>query len=418
MDAQLRSTAAPRAWEAIPAALQASVEDGALAGLVTLAWHRGEVAQLNTVGFANIAAGAPMRRDTIFRIASMTKPVTSLAALMLVEEGKLGLDDPITRWMPEFAGLQVLDDPAGPISQTTTAPREITVEDLMSHRSGFAYAFTAAPALSRAYSERLGGGLSSPLGVDEWLAALASLPLTYPPGDRFHYGHSTDVLGFLLARIEGMPLGEVLKARVLDPLGIGDTAFWVPPQERGRLAALYRALPPAKGGGLKDVSPPVRDIPPAPGAFESGGGGLFSTVDDYLTFARLLLGRGEADGVRLVRPETVDLMTANRLTAQQRAVPAFGMPFWASQGFGLGLSVITDPDKHQLMGAGAAGAFGWPGAFGTWWQADPANEVVLVYLIQDAMDLTSEAVTAGPQRPAGRMVLPAFQKLTYQALER
>ena len=151
------------AWEAIPAALQASVDDGALAGLVTLAWHRGEVAQLNTVGFANVAAGAPMRRDTIIRMASMTKPDrTSLVALMLVAEGKLGLDDPITRWMPEFAGLLVLDDPAGPVSQASPAPREITVEDLMTHRSGIAYNFTSAPALSRAYDERL-GGVSSPL---------------------------------------------------------------------------------------------------------------------------------------------------------------------------------------------------------------------------------------------------------------
>jgi CubicO group peptidase (beta-lactamase class C family) len=202
-----------RAWEAIPAALQASVDDGALAGLVTLAWHQGEIAQLNTVGFANIAAGAPMRRDTIFRIASMTKPITSLVALMLVEEGKLGLDDPITRWMPEFAGMLVLDDPAGPVSHASPAPRDITVEDLMTHRSGIAYNFTSAPALSRAYDERL-GGVNSPLGADEWLAALASLPLTYPPGERFHYGHSTDILGFLLARIEGMSLGEVLAVGV------------------------------------------------------------------------------------------------------------------------------------------------------------------------------------------------------------
>lgn len=414
MDAELRSTAAPRAWEAVPAALQAAVDDGALAGLVTLAWHRGEVAQLNTVGFANIADRAPMRRDTIFRIASMTKPVTSLVALMLMEEGKLALDDPVTRWMPEFAGPQVLDDPAGPVSQTSPAPREITVEDLMTHRSGIAYGFTSAPALSRAYDERL-GGVSSTLSADEWLAALASLPLTYPPGRQFHYGHSTDVLGFLLARIEGMSLGEVLKARVFDPLGMGDTTFWVPPQDRGRLAALYRVR---QSGELKDVSPPASDIPPAPGAFVGGGGGLFSTVDDYLTFARLLLGRGEADGVRLVRPETVDLMTANRLTGQQRAVPAFGLPFWATQGFGLGLSMITDPEKHQLTGArGAAGAFGWPGAYGTWWQADPANDVILIYLIQDAMSFSSEAVTAvGQPRPAGRMVLPAFQQLTYAAL--
>lgn len=408
-------TGGETAWAAIPAALQASVDDGALAGLVTLAWQHGEIAQLNTVGFADIAAGTPMRRDTIFRIASMTKPVTSLVALMLMEEGKLGLDDPVTRWLPEFADMLVLDDPTGPVSQASPAPREITVEDLMTHRSGIAYNFTSAPALLRAYDERL-GGVISPLSADEWLAALASLPLMYPPGERFHYGHSTDVLGFLLARIAGMSLGELLKARVFDPLAMSDTAFWVPPRKRGRLAALYRVR---QSGGLKDVSAPASDIPPAPGAFESGGGGLFSTVDDYLAFARLLLGRGAVDGVRLVKPETVDLMTANRLTARQRGIPTFGLPFWATQGFGLGVAMITDPEKHKLTGArGGAGAFGWPGAYGTWWQADPANDAILIYLIQDAMTLTSEAVTAAPRRLAGRMMLPAFQKLTYQALAR
>jgi CubicO group peptidase (beta-lactamase class C family) len=240
------------------------------------------------------------------------------------------------------------------------------------------------------------------------------LPLSYPPGERFHYSHATEVLGFLVGRIEGKPLGQVLQARIFGPLGMDDTAFWCPPEKRDRLARLYSA--PADGGPLKDVSFP--QTPTAP-AFEAGGGGLISTLDDYLKFARLMLGRGEVDGVRLVKPETIDLMCANRLTEAQRALPFMGMPFWLSQGFGLGVSTIMDAAKHEWMGAGAEGSFGWPGAFGTWWQADPANGLILIFLIQDSMPLGPEAVTAMQgQRPTGRLALPVFQKMAYAALKR
>jgi CubicO group peptidase (beta-lactamase class C family) len=193
---------------------------------------------------------------------------------------------------------------------------------------------------------------------------------------------------------------------------MNDTFFWVPPEKRDRLARLYEAA--ADGGPLKDVSLPLTETPPA---FEGGGGGLISTVDDYLKFARLMLGRGEVDGVRLAQPETVDLMAANRLTEAQRGHAFMGMPFWLSQGFGLGLSMILDEEKHQWMGAGGEGSFGWPGAFGTWWQADPKNDMILIYLIQDSMPLGPEAVTAMQgQRPTGRIGCPMFQKLVYAAL--
>jgi CubicO group peptidase (beta-lactamase class C family) len=355
-----------------------------------------------------------MERDTLFRIASMTKPVTSLAALMLIEEGKLALEDPITRWLPEFKGMQVLKDPAGPVDQTYPAPRDITVEDLFTHRSGLAYGFSAQGPIAHLYEQALGSPLVNPLGPDEWLKALGSLPLLYPPGERLHYSHATDVLGFLIARIEGKHLGQVLKERIFDPLGMADTGFWMPPQKRDRMAHLYKA--PLDGGRLQDVSLPFADTPPA---FEGGGGGLISTADDYLKFARLMLGRGEADGVRLVKPETVDMMVANRLTEEQRQIPFLGLPFWLSQGFGLGVSMILDPQIHQMMGAGSKGAYGWPGAFGTWWQADPAEGLILIYLIQDSMDLGPEAVTAMQEqqvRPTGRLTLPVFQKMAYAAL--
>jgi CubicO group peptidase (beta-lactamase class C family) len=397
----------------IPPALQAVVDAGDLSGFVTLVWRKGEIAQVNTIGWRDVAAKAPMTRDTLFRIASMTKPVTSIAALMLLEEGKLRLEDPVTKWLPELADMRVLKDPTGSVEDTYPAPRDITVEDLMTHRSGLAYGFTSIGPIAHAYEDRLGPPLGTPHTPDRWLAALGTLPLTYPPGERFHYSHATEVLGFLVARIEGKPLGQVLADRIFGPLGMADTFFWCPPEKRDRLAKLYRA--PPEGGPLEDVSFPHPKSPPG---FEAGGGGLISTADDYLKFARMMLGKGEVDGVRLVKRETIELMTANRLTDAQREIPFMGIPFWLGQGFGLGVSVITDPEKQAWMGAGSKGAFGWPGAFGTWWQADPAEDMVMIYLIQNSMPLGPEAAAelATGQRLGGRAALPVFQKLVYGAL--
>ena len=397
----------------ISPALQAVVDAGDLSGFVTLIWRKGEVAQVNTIGHRDVETAAPMRRDTLFRIASMTKPVTSIAALMLLEEGKLRLDDPIATWLPEFSDMQVLRDATGSVDDTYPAPREITVEDLMTHRSGLAYAFTSIGPIAHAYEEKLGPPLGGPSTPDAWLKALASLPLSYPPGERFHYSHATDVLGFLVARIEGKPLGQVLKDRIFAPLGMHDTDFWCPPERRGRMAKLYRINP--ESDRMEDVSFPHVDGQPE---FESGGGGLISTADDYLKFARMILGKGEVDGVRLVKAETVEMMAENRLTDAQRQIPFMGIPFWLGQGFGLGLSVITDPEKQAWMGAGSKGAVGWPGAFGTWWQADPAEDMVMIYLIQNSIPLGPDAASqlATGQRMGGRAALPVFQKLVYGAL--
>ncbi|MBU1378566.1 MAG: beta-lactamase family protein [Alphaproteobacteria bacterium] len=392
-------------------ALKGLVDQGALAGVVTLIWRKGEVVQVNTVGQRDIATGLPMERDTLFRIASMTKPVTTLAALMLVEEGKLKLSDPVTKWLPEFKDMTVLKDATGPLDAVVPAARDITVEDLMTHRSGLAYGFTSMGPIAHAHEEKLGSALANPHTPDEWMTRLGALPLSYQPGERFHYSHATDVLGFLVARVEGKPIGQVLKERIFTPLGMNDTGFWTPHEKRDRLAKLYQALPE---GGLKDAS---WSDPETPGPFEGGGGGLISTADDYLKFARLMLGRGEVDGVRLAKAETIDQMTSNLLTDEQRGHAFLGMPFWLSQGFGLGTSMIMDAEKHQWMGAGGDGAFGWPGAFGTWWQADPANDMILIYLIQDSMPLGPEAVTAMQgQRPTGRIGCPMFQKMVYAAL--
>ena len=396
-----------------PAALQGVVDNGDLSGAVTLIWRGGEIVRLDTVGRADIEADRPMRRDTLFRIASMTKPVTSVAALMLMEEGAFKLDDPIVKWAPEFADMKVLKSPSGPLGETYPAPREITFDDLFTHRAGLAYGFTSVGPIAHAHQKALGDVLNSDMSPDAWMAALGGLPLSFAPGERFHYSHATDVLGFLVGRIVGKGFREVLMERIFAPLGMADTDFYFPPEKRERAAVVYRQ--DDKTGALEPVAFRRHDTPPV---YCGGGGGLVSTADDYLKFARMMLGRGEVDGVRLLKAETVDLMRANRLTEAQRAIDFLGMPFWAGQGFGLGVSMILDAEKHAWMGAGSNGSFGWPGAFGTWWQADPEEDLILIYLIQNSMPLGPEAVTqiATSERMGARLALPIFQKQVYAAL--
>ncbi|HZC17590.1 MAG TPA: serine hydrolase domain-containing protein [Caulobacteraceae bacterium] len=397
-------------------AMQGVIDQGLLSGVVTLLWRNGEIAQVTTNGLANRETRTPMASDTIFRIASMTKPITSVAALMLMEEGKLRLDDPITRWLPEFANMQVLKDPQGPVENTYRAPRDITVEDLMTHRAGLAYGFTSVGPIAHAHQKALGDVLNSDMDPDAWLKALGGLPLSYPPGERFHYSHATDVLGYLVGRIEGKPFRDVLFERIFNPLGMVDTDFWIPPEKAGRAAVVYR-INAAESGKLDPVAFKAYTRPPA---FTGGGGGLASTADDYLKFARMLLNKGEVDGVRLLKPETVELMQTNRLTDAQRAIPFMGFPFWMGQGFGLGVSVILDAEKQAWMGAGSNGAFSWPGAFGTWWRGDPKENMVMLYMIQNSMELGPEAASqlATGQRMAAQAALPMFQNLTYGAIQR
>ena len=396
--------------------LQPIADAGDLSGFVTLLFRHGEIAQLTTIGHRDVAKKLPMERDTLFRIASMTKPVTSIAALMLLEEGRFKLEDPITKWAPEFKNLRVLKDPQGALDATVPAAREITFDDLFTHRSGLAYGFSSLGPIAHEYQRVLGDVLNSALTPDDWMARLATLPLLYQPGERFHYSHSTDVLGFLVGRIAGIPFRDFLMKRIFGPLGMHDTDFYVPPEKRGRAAIVYR-LNEAKGV-LEPVPFKQFDTPPA---YCGGGGGLISTADDYLKFARMMLGRGEIDGTRLVSEQTIALMCTNRLTPAQRAIPFLGaIPMWDGMGFGLGVSVIDAPEKLGFLGMGGIGSFGWPGAFGTWWQADPQNDLIMIYLIQNSMPLEPGALAnlAAGQRMGGRLALPMFQRLTYDALAR
>ena len=399
---------------AVAPALKAIVDAGDLSGFVTLSYRRGEVGQLNVKGKRNIEENLPMTRDTLFRIASMTKPVTSVAALMLMEEGKFKLDDPITKWAPEFSNMRVLKTAEGPLDETVPAARAITFDDIFTHRSGLAYGFSSMGPIAHEYQRVLGDVLNNNMTSDTWMKAIATMPLLYQPGERFHYSHSTDVLGFLVERISGMPFRDFLIERLFKPLGMPDTDFFVPTAKRGRAAVVYRQ--DDKTGKLNPV--PFKQYDTAPN-FCGGGGGLISTVDDYLKFARMLFSKGEFEGKRYLKAGTVELMCTNRLTPEQRAIPFLGaIPMWAGMGFGLGVSVIDAPDKLGFLGMGGVGSFGWPGAFGTWWQADPANDMILIYLIQNSMPLEPGAIAnlAAGQRMGARLALPTFQKLTYDAL--
>ena len=376
----------------IQATLQKVVDSGELAGAATLVWRDGE-AQTACVGWRDVEANLPVERDTIFRIASMTKPITSVATLTLIEEGRIALTDSIDRYAAEFSHMRVLRSPNGPLDETDPAERLITFEDLLTHRAGFTYADFHRGPIAQAYRDALGGEIDSDVAPDEWIARLAQLPLIGQPGAAMYYGCSTDLLGLLIARIEGAPLGEVLKRRIFDPLGMKDTSFLVPREKRARRAAAYgfdeegRLTKRVARSGVF-VSERPEDM-----AYESGGAGLWSTVDDYLSFARLFLGEGKVDGVRLLRRETLAAMMTNQLNDSQRAnsVLLGQKPFAVGRGFGLGVSVVLERDKFDFMRRGSVGTVSWPGAFGGWWQADPEEVSVLVFLAHNMVDLAQMA---------------------------
>lgn len=397
---------------AVRSDLQVFIDRGELAGIVTLVSRHGEVVSSDALGWCSIEDRTPMRPDTLFRIASMSKPITSAAALMLIEEGRLALDEPITRWVPELAGRRVLKDPAGPLDDTVAAMREITVEDLLTQRSGIAYGFLCEEPLKAAYHDAIGDPAMNRLTPDEWLAGLGNLPLAYQPGECFQYGHSSDVLGFLIGRVEGKPFREVLRERIFAPLGMFDTDFWLPKAKRNRLANVYAYN--AEADRLTTVDVPMYDDPPA---YTPGGGGLIASAPDYHRFVRMLLNEGELDGVRLLRPETVRLMRTNRLTVEQRKVPFLGMPLWQKNGFGLGVALVEDP-VDNVYACGQVGSMTWPGIFGTWWQADPVEDLIMIYLVQHQVPVTANlgATIATGRGAAGRRALPVFQQGVYGAL--
>jgi CubicO group peptidase (beta-lactamase class C family) len=316
--------------------------------------------------------------------------------LTLLDEGCFALDDSIAECGPELAHMRVLRDPNGPLDETDDAARPITFRDLLTHRAGLTYGEFHRGPIGRAYSETLGAEIDNPLTPDEWIAGLATLPLIDQPGTAFHYGVATDLLGFLIARLEGAPLGHVLERRVFAPLGMRDTHFTVPREKQDRCAGLcgfddegrLTALHEAPGRHLLAQRPD--DM-----TFESGSGGLWSTLDDYLAFGRMLIADG---GASLLRPETRALMVSNQLSPEQRATTRmFGRAiFAAGHGYGMGVAVVMEPEKADpLQCRGGVGTIGWPGAFGGWWQADPTDGSVFIFLAHNMVDLHQMASGIG-----------------------
>jgi CubicO group peptidase (beta-lactamase class C family) len=375
-----------QAQELLFSAMQRPIQNGELAGAAGLVWSKGKL-QTVCSGWRDMEANLPIERDTLFRIASMTKPITSVAALMLVDEARIAVDDPITRYAPEFSNMRVLRSPDAPLDETEAASRPITFEDLLTHRSGLTYGDFHRGPISQAYREARVGDIDSDLAPHTWIANLAKLPLIDQPARGMHYGHSVDLLGLLIARIEGAPLGAVLRRRLFGPLAMHDTGFSVPREKWRRRAAAYgfdehgRLTKHRNWGGV--VEDRSEDM-----AFASGGAGLWSTLDDYLKFARIFLGDGEVDGVRLLRPETLAMMMTNQLTDTQRANSGWlgYKPFATGRGFGLGVSVVMDANAVDLMPRGGPGTVSWPGAFGGWWQADPNAGAIFIFLTHNMVD--------------------------------
>jgi len=370
------------------------VDAGLAPGLVLLLGRGAEV-HAEILGAQAAGKPAPMRRDTIFRIASMTKPITSVAALMLVEECKLRLDEPVDRLLPELANRRVLRSLTSALDDTVPARRPITLRDLLTFTAGFGLVLGQAeePQVVKAAND-LGVQAFGPphepsaLDPDEWLRRFATLPLLHQPGRAFRYHTASEVLGVLIARAAGQPLETFLRERILGPLGMVDTGFHVPQDKLHRLADLQDVGEDDKVVATLDDAAHSQWSRPPP--FPSAGGGLVSTADDYLAFGRMLKNRGVHEGRRLLSRLTVEALTTDQLTPEQKSASPFLPGFWNSNGWGLGVSVITRRDGPTSV----PGRFGWDGIYGTSWTSDPAEDLVGVLMVQRyALPYTSMVTT-------------------------
>lgn len=371
----------PARLERMSQVMHGHVERGDVPGLVTLVSRRGET-HVEALGTKAVGGSDPMRRDTLFRIASMTKPITAAAAMILVEECRVRLDDPVDDLLPELADRKVLKRLDGPLDETVPANRPITLRDLLTFRLGIG-AVMAPPGqypIQKAIAE---AGLAlgpdpSPLTPDGWMERLGRLPLLHQPGERWLYHTGSDILGVLIARASGQPLETFFRERLFDPLGMKDTAFHVPAEKLDRLLPTYRADP--ETGALTVHDDPADSRWGRPPAFPSGGGGLVSTVDDYLAFCRMMLNKGRHGGERILSRPSVELMTTDHLTAAQKAEnPLF---FGENRGWGFGVAVTTRRDDLSSV----PGRFGWDGGMGTSGYSDPQEDLVGILMTQRLMD--------------------------------
>lgn len=382
-------------------ALQRHIDNGAMPGAVALVSRHGEthVEAVGTMAFD----GASMQRDTIFRIASMTKPITAVAAMMLVEESRLRLDDPVDEFLPELKDRRVLRSLESPLDGTVAATRPISLRDLLTMRMGLGMVmvFPSRHPIQKAMEEAgvAPGPTAFEGSAEEYMKRIGALPLIHQPGEQWLYHTSSDVLGVLIARASGQSLSSFMQTRIFEPLGMQDTGFHVPTAKIDRLATSYR-LDPASGnltvfdeakGGRYAKTPD----------FEAGGSGLVSTVDDYLVFGQMLLNGGRLGSERLLSRPSMELMTVDHISAEQKARSPFFPGFWETFGWGFGMAVVTGRTHHASIGQ-----FGWDGGYGTSGHMDPKEGLTGVLMTQVMMD-----------SPAAPRIFSDFWTSAYQAID-
>ncbi|HEV7708151.1 MAG TPA: serine hydrolase domain-containing protein [Asanoa sp.] len=389
--------------------LAGHVESGRIPGLVALI-GRGDETHVEAFGTMRHDGGPPMRRDTIFRMASTSKPVTMAAAMVLLDECRLRLDDPVEPWLPELADRRVLTRIDAPLDDTVPARRPITVRDLLTSTFGLGMDMTAlgTPIMGAIFEQGLTPNLPEPMPEpDEWMRRLGTLPLMHQPGERWQYQLSNDLLGVLIARVTGQSFETFLRERIFEPLGMKDTGFHVPADKIDRLPTLYAPDPQTGEFHVWDEAAGGRWSQPP--AFQGGGGGLVSTADDYHAYFRMLLNHGVHEGERILSRPAVELMTTNRLDPEQQAarhamaVNNVHISFGQGQhgGWGFGMAVRTYRGDYAPIGQ-----FGWDGGSGTATYADPANQLTGILLTQ-----------VGASTPDQARVIHDFWTTTYQAID-
>jgi CubicO group peptidase (beta-lactamase class C family) len=366
------------------------VDSGLLNGIHTQVWRRGELVHNGMAGQMDIARGKKMREDEIVRIYSMTKPITAVALMMLVEEGKLGLDDDVHKHIPSWKGLRVYES-AIPSLVANTAGQYITSEpkrrmkviDLVTHTSGLTYGFMMRTTVDGEYRRQKVNDFQTPGGLDAFIEQLAHIPLDFSPGDYWNYSVSIDVMGYLVQKLSGQTFGEFLRTRLFEPLGMTDTSFSVPASKLERFASCYM---PGKDGKLAIQDDAGKSTYAEPPKLESGGGGLVSTTQDYMRFCRMMLGGGSLDGVQILSPKTVAMFGINllpgnkQLTEMVTSQSLFSESGYAGVGFSIGCSVTVDVARTRVPGT--AGEFAWGGAASTAFWIDPKEDLAVVFMTQ------------------------------------
>lgn len=378
----------------IDSLFQKFVDQRMIAGATALVARKGKIVYFRSTGYNDLRNKVPLEKDAIFRIASQTKAITSVAVMMLFEEGRISLNDPISMHLPEFRNPKVITGFNAKDSSFTlqAAKREVTIHDLLTHTSGYCYPGSGGEAINAIYAKlRIVNGVPETVStLKEEMRKIALTPLAHEPGEKFSYGLSTDILGYLVETVSGQSLENFFRTRIFDPLGMADTYFRLPEEKHSRLMLLYENG--IKGDGVQKSTGQYKDYPLKKGIYYSGGGGLLSTAMDYAKFMQMLLNEGEYNGTRLLRRKTIEMMCINQigtLGSGSLFIPN------STDKFGLGFEVISQPGKAQILIS--EGAFGWGGAFGSLYWIDPGEDLVVQFVIQKAgeySDIRSKFITA------------------------